>query len=123
METLIDAVKRAWLRLRFYVFRSRYDREMEEEMRHHLDLRAAAYESEGLSAADARAAALRRFGNRASLQEDWRSAVGLAWLETLRQDARYVLRSLRVSPGFSAMMVLMLGLGIGANATMFGIID
>jgi predicted permease len=123
VDALVDALRRAWLRLRFYLLRARYDREMEEEMRHHLELRAAEYARAGMSEADARNAARRHFGNRTILEEQRRSAVGLAWLETMGQDVRYVLRSLRSSPGFTAMVVVTLGLGIGANATMFGIID
>src|SRR5687768_4544489 len=76
MNALVDALRRSWLRLRFYLFRDRYDREMEEEMRHHLELRAAELAGEEMSAADARDAALRRFGNRGILQEARRSAVG-----------------------------------------------
>ena len=123
MDAIADALRRLWLRLRFYLFRARYDREMEEEMRHHLELRAADYASAGMSDAEARAAAVRRFGNRASLQEQRRSAVGFPSLETLWQDARYTARSLAASRGFTAMVVVTLGLGIGANAAMFGIID
>src|SRR4029079_18035165 len=52
-----------WLRLRYYLFRARYDREMEDEMRFHLELRAAEHEHDGMSATEARDAALRRFGN------------------------------------------------------------
>jgi predicted permease len=112
-----------WLRLRFYLFRDRYDREMEEEMRFHLDLREADHRHGGMSAEDARDAAQQRFGNRASLQELRRTAVAFPSLDALGQDLRYVLRAIRHAPGFSVMVVLTLGLGLGANAAMFGIID
>jgi predicted permease len=76
-----------------------------------------------MSEAEAHAAAARRFGNRTSLQESRRTAVGFPTLDTLGQDVRYVVRAIRHAPGFSVMVVLTLGLGIGANAAMFGIID
>jgi len=120
---MITWLRGLWLRLEYYLFRARYDREMEEEMRFHLDLRAADHRQDGMSDADARAAAERRFGNRTSLGEHRRSAVGFPTLDTLAQDLRYVVRAIRHAPGFSAMVVITLGLGIGANAAMFGIID
>jgi predicted permease len=112
-----------WLRLRYYLFRARYDREMEDEMRFHLELRAAEHEHDGMSATEARDAALRRFGNRTALEEHRRMAVGFPSLDTLGQDVRYVLRAVRRAPAFSAMVIVTLGLGIGSNAAMFGIVD
>ena len=120
---MISWLRGLWLRLRYYVLRARYDREMEEEMRFHVELRAAEHQHAGMTEEEARDAATRRFGNRTSLQESRRSAVGFPTLDTLGQDVRYVLRAIRHSPGFSAMVVLTLGLAIGANAAMFGIID
>src|SRR5262249_1893794 len=96
---------------------------MEEEMAFHLEMRAAEREHAGMNPGDAHAAALRRFGNRPTLEENRRMAIGFPSLDTLGQDFRYVVRAIRHSPGFSAMVVLTLGLGIGANAAMFGIID
>jgi len=112
-----------WLRARYYLFRERFDREMEEEMRFHLELRAAEHRHAGLTDQDAYDAARRRFGNRTALEEFRRTALGIPSLETLGQDIRYVLRAIRHSPGFSAMVVATLGIAIGANAAMFGIID
>ena len=123
MDTFLDKLRALRARLRFFLFRDRFDREMAEEMRFHLDLRAAEHERSGASPNEARDAARRRFGNQTALQEQRRAAAGSMTLETLGQDLRYVLRALRHSPGFSAMVVVTLGLGIGANAAMFGIID
>src|SRR6478735_7709169 len=109
---MMDWLRALWLRARYYVFRARFDREMEEEMRFHLELRAAEHSRAGLSEQDARDAARRRFGNRTSLEEHRRTAIGIPSLDTLGQDVRYVLRAIRHSPGFSAMV-----------AATFGIID
>ena len=111
------------LRVRYYLFRARYDREMEEEMQFHLELRAAEHQHAGMSEQEAYDVARRRFGNRTVMQEYRRTAVGLTSLDTFAQDLRYVLRAIRHSPGFSVMVVLTLGIAIGANAAMFGIID
>ena len=120
---MMDWLRGLWLRLRYYLFRAKYDREMQEEMRYHLELRAADNAREGLTEPEARQAAARRFGNVTTLEEQRRLAVGIPSLDTLAQDLRYVVRAIGHSPGFSAMVVLTLGIAIGANAAMFGIID
>ncbi len=76
----------------------------------------------GATADDAAHAAHRRLGNVTGVREHARDTWSFAWLEIMRQDLRYTLRGLRRSPGFTAAVVVTLGLGIGANAAMFGLI-
>ena len=120
---IIDWLRGLWLRVRYYLFRAKYDREIQEEMHYHLELRAADNARDGATASEATDAARRRFGNLTALEEQRRLAVSVPSLDTLAQDIRYVLRAIRHSPGFSLMVVLTLGIAIGANAAMFGIID
>ena len=112
--------------LRTLFARDRLAREMDEEIRFHLELEAldqrsgndAAISNEALARATRR-----RFGHVPTIREDRRSASGLAALDRLRQDAGYAIRQVTRSPGFAVAVALTIGLGVGANATMFAIID
>jgi predicted permease len=80
-----------------------------------------------MAAGMSREAALRKariaFGGIARVKDDTRDAHGVSWVEVFLQDLRYALRGFRARPGFTAAVVVTLGLGIGANAAIFGIID
>ncbi len=96
---------------------------MAEEMRFHLEQRAADLAAEGLPDAEARYAAQRRFGNAGVLRERARDTWGWGWLERALKDLRFALRQLAGNPGFAVLAIVTLVLGIGANTAMFGMIQ
>ena len=113
----------AWKRLLALVRKRRLDRELEGEVRAHLELAEREAIAAGVSPEEARLAARRAFGGIEQMKEEHRDTRSVRWIENVLRDFRYGLASLRRDPGFALVAVGVLALGIGANTAMFSLVD
>ncbi len=118
----MERIMKIWGRLRVLLKREQFDSELHEEMQFHQELQAEAYREHGMNADEAQFAARRQFGNAILLREAGWHAWGWGPVERVLQDLRFTLRTVRRNPGFALSVVLLLGLAIWMNTTVYSVI-
>src|SRR6202161_236153 len=98
------------------------DSDLERELRSDLELEEEEQREGGISEEEARYAALRAFGNPTLIREQTLAIWSWNWLESLARDLRFSLRTLRRTPGFTVIDILVMALGIGANVALFTVV-
>jgi predicted permease len=123
LSGIVVTIRGVLERLRALVCGRRLDHELEDEIQAHLELAERDARARGLSPEQARREARQSFGGIEQMKEEHRDRRSFRWIEAVLKDVRYGLAALGHTPGFTAVVVGVLALGIGANVAMFGVMD
>ena len=123
MPEFVNWLKTVWTRFRSLWQRPAVKREIDEELRFHLEQRAAENIAAGMPPEEAAREARKRFGNVQSIREECREVRGASFGEATLKDIRFGLRMIAKNRSFTAMAVLSLAIGIGLNTTIFSVLD
>src|SRR5262245_27291531 len=105
--------------LRFMLHRNRSEKDLQREIRFHIDMEASEHVENGMVAGEARRTALRDFGSMPAVEETVREAWGLRIWADLQRDFRHALRMIRRKPGYAVLTVVTMAVGVGVTSAVF----